>query len=114
MIESRTEGVIAGLVVIRNAENELVRKQARRCCWLATTAMLPLPALEKPAVLERRGQLIRRAFIRFVVTLAGPGEHHADDMMKIVCPDRVQTHATAFGREQKLWFIPLVFRDDKS
>ena len=114
LVEPRAESVIAGLIVIRDAENELLREQVRCCCWFVTTATLTLPALEKPAVLECRGQLLRRAFIRFVVTLAGPGEHHADDMMKIVCPHRVQTHATAFGREQELWFVALVFRGDKS
>ena len=54
MIEPRAEGVIAGLIVIRNAENELLRKQNRRC-WLVTTATVPLPALEEPTVLERCG-----------------------------------------------------------
>ena len=114
MIEPRAEGVIAGLIMIRNAENELLRKQVRRRSWLAATATLALPAFEKPSVLECRGQLLSRTFIRFVVTLAGPGEHHADDMMKIVGPNCVQTHATALGRQQELWFIALVFRGDKS
>ena len=91
MIEPRAEGLIAGLIVIGNAENELLRNQVRRLRWLATTATLALPAFEKPSVLERRGQLLSRTFIRFVVPLAGPGQHHADNVMKIVGPDRVKT-----------------------
>ena len=65
-------------------------------------------------MLERRGQLLDRAFIGFVVTLADPGEHDPDDMVKIIRPDRVEAHSAPFGRQQELRLVALVFRDDKS
>ena len=115
MVKPRAESVIAGLIVIRDAENELLREQVRCCrCRFTTTATLTLLAFEKPAVIEYRGQFLGRAFIGFVVTLASPGEHDPDDMVKIVCPDRVQTHSTPFGWQQELWFVALVFCGDKS
>ena len=65
-------------------------------------------------MLERRSQFLDRAIIKFVVTLAGPGEHDPDDMMKIVRPNRVQIHATPCRRQQELWLVSFVLRGDKS
>ena len=114
MIEARAESVIAGLIVIRDAENELLREQLQCCSRLAKTATPALPALEKPAVLEGRGQLINCALIRFVVTLAGPSEHDSDDMVKIIRPDRVAGPFHPVRGKQEPCFVAFVFRDDKS
>jgi hypothetical protein len=114
MVEAFAKGAIPNLIVIRDAINELLRRQSGRIAPTLLSGDTLLLSAEQPAVRERLRQLATVALKVSVVTLALAGHQDAHDMMEVVCPHAVESPAASVSRPEHHRFVPFVLGDDES
>ncbi len=114
LAKPRPESMIPDLVMIRDAKDERLRWQLSRLRGLIVVAADAGFALEKPTMFKRGGKLVDRPLIWAVITFARAGQHHPDDVVKVVRPDGVEADSIFLRWEEELDLVALVLRRDKT
>ena len=102
---------VADLVVVLQEHDEVARRHASRVRAPRPTEVLRVLALEEPAVGERPGRVLERAREVAVVAIAVTREPHAQLVVEVVRPDRVEGPPAPLLRLHDVDQIPAVLRN---
>ena len=113
LVQPLAAGRVRHLVVVLKIADECRRRDVE-CRFAAPFALAEVPlALVEPAALQHRDQLLRRAEIVAVVSLATARGGDPRGVVEIVAPEHVEAESAALRAAEQPGVLGLAFADDQ-